>query len=156
MGKKGKPTKVKKKAAKAKKISSTKTLGKKRKLSKKEIESYREQLLDLKDDFMKKIQEITEESLRKPQNEASGDITNYSLHLADRASDTYERDFSLGLVSAERKIVAEIDEALRRIEDNEYGFCLKCGKPIAKRRLDAIPYARHGTKCQKEIEEERE
>lgn len=150
MEKKGKAAKLKKKAVKSKK-----TLGKKRKLSKKEIESYREQLLDLKDDFMKKIQEITEESLRKSQGEASGDITNYSLHLADRASDTYERDFSLGLVSSERKIVAEIDEALRRIDDDEYGFCLKCGKPIAKRRLDAIPYARHGTKCQKEIEEER-
>lgn len=151
-----------------KKCSRVKTTGKKKgcsrkpvkkkkdRFSRKELESYREKLLDLKDDLMKQIQEISEESLRKSQSEASGDITNHSLHLADRASDTYERDFHLSLVSSERRIVAQIDEALKRIEHKEYGFCARCGKPIAKQRLEAIPYARYETKCQEEIEKEQE
>lgn len=133
-------------------LKAKKSASRKERFSKKELEVYRDKLLDLKDDLMKQIHEISEESLRKSQNEASGDITKHSLHLADRASDTYERDFNLSLVSSESKIVTEIDEALKRIEHNEYGFCLKCGKPIAKKRLDAIPYARHETKCQEEIE----
>jgi DnaK suppressor protein len=157
---------MKKKKSQSKKTSKTKrtvakkttkknkSQKKKKRFLKKELESYREKLLNLKDDLTKQIQEITDESLRKSQQEASGDISAYSMHLADRASDAYERDFNLGLVSAERKEIMEIDEALKRIDDNEYGFCQMCKKPIAKRRLDAIPYARYGTKCQKKIEEE--
>ncbi|MCF7895113.1 MAG: TraR/DksA family transcriptional regulator [Candidatus Omnitrophica bacterium] len=145
----------KKKRTTAKKTTAKKKSKKKRFL-KKELGVYREKLLDLKDDLTKQIQEISDESLRKSQQEASGDISAYSLHLADRASDAYERDFNLGLISAERKTIMEIDEALKRIDDNEYGFCQMCKKPIAKRRLDAIPYARYGTKCQKKIEKDQE
>lgn len=130
------------------------TKKKKQRFLKKDLMAYREQLLDLKDDLMKQIQEISEESLRKSQQEVSGDLSAYSLHLVDRAGDSYERDFNLGLVSAERRTIMEIDEALKRIVDNEYGFCQMCKKPIAKRRLKAIPYARYGTKCQQKIEEE--
>lgn len=143
-----------KKTTAKKKTTKKKTTKKKKRFLKKELNAYREKLLDLKDDIMKQIQEISDESLRKSQQEASGDISAYSLHLADRASDSYERDFNLGLISSERRIVMEIDEALKRIDDNQYGFCQMCKKPIAKRRLDAIPYARYGTKCQQKIETE--
>jgi RNA polymerase-binding protein DksA len=145
---------AKKKRGTAKKTTAKKKTTKKKRFLKKELNAYREKLLDLKDDIMKQIQEISDESLRKSQQEASGDISAYSLHLADRASDSYERDFNLGLVSSERRIVMEIDEALKRIDENQYGFCQMCKKPIAKRRLDAIPYARYGTKCQQKIETE--
>ncbi len=149
----------KKTAAKKTKKSSSgskkqKNMSSKSRFSKKELEGYRDRLLDLKDDLIKQIQEISEESLRKSQNEASGDITTYSMHLADRASDSYERDFNLNLVSSEKRIVIEIDKALKRLELDEYGFCLSCKKPITKQRLNAIPYARYGTKCQEEIEKE--
>jgi RNA polymerase-binding protein DksA len=143
-----------KKTTAKKKTTKKKTTKKKKRFLKKELNAYREKLLDLKDDIMKQIQEVSDESLRKSQQEASGDISAYSLHLADRASDSYERDFNLGLISSERRIVMEIDEALKRIDDNQYGFCQMCKKPIAKRRLDAIPYARYGTKCQQKIETE--
>ncbi|MCF7874496.1 MAG: TraR/DksA family transcriptional regulator [Candidatus Omnitrophica bacterium] len=143
-----------KKTTAKKKTTKKKTAKKKKRFLKKELNAYREKLLDLKDDIMKQIQEISDESLRKSQQEASGDISAYSLHLADRASDSYERDFNLGLISSERRTVMEIDEALKRIDDNQYGFCQMCKKPIAKRRLDAIPYARYGTKCQQKIEKE--
>ncbi len=153
---------MKKKSSKAKAVTkkkgcSRKTIKKKKnRFLQKELESYRDKLFNLRDDLIRQVKEISEESLRKSQKEASGDITNHSLHLADRASDAYERDFNLNLVSSERRIIIEIDEALKRIEDKEYGFCLRCGKPIAKTRLNAIPYARHGTRCQEEIEKEQQ
>lgn len=125
-----------------------------KRFSQQELEGYREKLLDLKDDLMKQIQEISEESLRKSKEEVSGDITSHSMDLADKACDSYEKDFNLGLISSEKRIIAEIDEALKRIQHDEFGFCLRCHKPIAKKRLDAIPYARHETKCQEEIEKE--
>lgn len=155
MKKKGaKEKKAVKKSDTVKNTSVKESLAKKSRFSQKELEEYQESLLNLKDDLMKQIQEISEESLRKSQKEASGDIGSHSLHLADRASDAYERDFNLGLVSSEKRIVVEIDQALKRIEQNEFGFCQCCGKPITKQRLKAIPYARHRTKCQEEIEKQ--
>jgi hypothetical protein len=58
-------------------------------------------------------------------------------------SDTFEQDFTLGLMSSERKIVAEILAALKRIQDGTYGICEGTGRPIPKARLEASPWARY-------------
>ncbi|MBN3040152.1 MAG: TraR/DksA C4-type zinc finger protein [Candidatus Omnitrophica bacterium] len=127
----------------------------KKRFSKKELEFYKEKLLNLKDDIMNQISDMAKETFMKTQKEMSGDMSGYGLHIADAASDNYERDFSLDLVSSERKIVLEIDAALKRVEDGTYGVCLKSGKPISKARLNAIPYAKYSRKCQEEIEKEK-
>ena len=84
----------------------------------------------------------------------SGDISGYGIHMADVASDHYEREFNLGLVTSERRVLLDIDEALKRISEGNYGSCLMCGNNIAKRRLSAIPHARHCKKCQEKLEKE--
>ncbi len=136
--------------------SKNNTTGKKSKkrFSKKELEEYREKLLNLKDDTLRQIREISEDTLMKSQKDMSGDISGYGLHMADVASDNYERDFNLDMVSSERKIVLEIDEAIKRIDDGTYGICQMSGKPISRSRLKAIPYARYSKKCQEKIEQE--
>lgn len=126
----------------------------KRRFTKKELGLYRERLLNLKDDTLKQMREISEDTLMKTQKDMSGDISGYGLHMADVASDNYERDFNLGLVSNERRIVMEIDEALKRIDDGSYGICQMSGKPITISRLKAIPYAKHSKKCQEKIEKQ--
>ena len=123
-------------------------------LNKKDLDLYREKLLNLKDDLLSQIREQAKETFMKTQKEMSGDMSGYGLHIADAASDNYERDFSLDLVAGERKIVLEIDAALKRISEGVYGICQKSGKPIARARLDAIPYARHTKECQEELEKE--
>ena len=123
--------------------------------SKRDLDICREKLLNLKDDFLKQMKEISEDTLMKTQKDMSGDISGYGLHIADVASDNYERDFKLGLVSNERKIVMDIDEALKRIDENTYGVCHECAKPVAKSRLKAIPYAKYCKKCQEKIESEK-
>ena len=74
--------------------SKNNTTGKKSKkrFSKKELEEYREKLLNLKDDTLRQIREISEDTLMKSQKDMSGDISGYGLHMADVASDNYERD----------------------------------------------------------------
>jgi RNA polymerase-binding protein DksA len=93
-------------------------------------------------------------SLSSSQRDSSGDLSGYSFHLADAATDTYEREFAGNLVTAEQKIIFEIDGALLRIEDVTYGICGKCNKNIGKKRLEIVPYARLCRKCKEKMEGE--
>jgi DnaK suppressor protein len=61
--------------------------------------------------------------------------------IADRASAETDRSLELRTRDRERKLIAKIDAALQRLEDDEYGYCEETGEPIAVRRLDARPIA---------------
>jgi DnaK suppressor protein len=61
-----------------------------------------------------------------------------------------ELAFRLG--ERESQLIAEIDDALQRIDEGTYGECERCGKPIEERRLEAVPTARYDAACQQEIE----
>lgn len=126
----------------------------KSRFTKKELNIYKEKLLNLKEDVLSELKEISQDTLMKSQREVAGDISGYTLHMADVASDSYERDFNLSLVSGERKIIAEIDEALKRIEDRVYGICQECKRPIGKIRLKAILYAKYCRLCKEKLEKE--
>lgn len=121
-------------------------------MTKKELEFFRKLILEKKNQIWEEIDKISEDILKKSQKDASGDISGYTLHMADLATDTYDREFSLDLVSNEHKILYEVDDALKRIEEGRYGICEECSKPISKSRLKAIPYTRLCLKCQKEKE----
>ncbi len=49
-------------------------------------------------------------------------------------------------------MVADIDQALLRIEEGSYGICVRCGRPINERRLEAMPTARYDAECQAAVE----
>ncbi|MBN2120791.1 MAG: TraR/DksA C4-type zinc finger protein [Candidatus Omnitrophica bacterium] len=127
-----------------------------KKLLKKELNVYREELLKLREEVYSEIRRISEDVLMKTQTEASGDISSHTFHLADAASDNFERDFSLGLASNEMEIIRQIDLALRKIDDSSYGICEACEKPIPKRRLDALPYVRNCLKCQENLDQQKQ
>lgn len=61
--------------------------------------------------------------------------------VADRASEETDRALELRTRDRQRKLVAKIDAALRRIENGEYGYCSVSGEPISLKRLDARPIA---------------
>jgi RNA polymerase-binding transcription factor DksA len=63
-------------------------------------------------------------------------------HLGDTATAMFDRELDEGLEEGAQQTLAEIDAALRRIDDGSYGVCEVCGKPIAPQRLAAIPWAR--------------
>ena len=123
-----------------------------KKLNKKDLTYFKKLILERKDEIVSEIQHISEDTLKKSQRDAAGDISGYTYHMADIATDTYDREFSMGIASNERKLVYEIDDALKKIEEGNYGICEDCKCLITKTRLKAIPYARLCLKCQEKRE----
>ena len=74
-------------------------------------------------------------------------LSNMPIHIADLGTDNSEIENILGLMDSERKILLEIYDALRRIEEGTYGICESRGEQIPKGRLNAIPWARHCVPC---------
>jgi len=124
----------------------------KKRMTKKDLTYFRKLILQRKEEIVTEIKHISEDTLKKSQRDAAGDISGYTYHMADIATDTYDREFSMGIASNERKIVYDIDDAIKRIEDGSYGTCEDCKGIIAKTRLKAIPYARLCLKCQEKRE----
>ncbi len=98
----------------------------------KQREYFRRKLLEWRDDILKETQEtilhLQEDNTPEPD-------------IADRASTETERSIELRARDRQRKLVAKIDSALRRIEEGSYGFCDETGEPITLRRLEARPIA---------------
>ncbi len=118
-------------------------------LDKKELERFKKILLKKKEEILAEIKHFEKDSLSKSQRDASGDLSAYTLHMADIATDSYDREFSLGIATnVQQRMLYAVDEALKRIEDKIYGICVACEKPIAKNRLAAIPYANLCIDCQ--------
>jgi len=72
--------------------------------------------------------------------------------IADRASEETDRALELRTRDRQRKLVAKIDAALRRIDEGEYGYCEVTGEPISLRRLDARPIATMSLEAQERHE----
>jgi DnaK suppressor protein len=124
----------------------------KKKFTKSDLKDFKKIVLKKKEELLDDLKHISDDTLRKSQKEASGDISGYTYHMADVATDNYDREFSLGLASNERKSLYELDDALKRIEEGTFGICDACKGPIAKIRLKAVPSARLCIKCQQKRE----
>lgn len=120
-----------------------------------DIRHFRDMLLEKRKELLQNVFEIEGETLRKSRLDASGDLSSMPIHMADLGTDNYEQEFSLGLMDGERRLLVEIDEALARVEDKTYGICEGTGKPIAKARLEAQPWARYSIEYARMLEEGR-
>ena len=70
----------------------------------------------------------------------------------DMSLQDVNQELAFRLGERESQTVADIDEALRRLDEGTFGTCERCGKPIDERRLDALPTARFDAACQSELE----
>ncbi|GHE85626.1 RNA polymerase-binding transcription factor DksA [Aliiroseovarius zhejiangensis] len=93
--------------------------------------------------FRRKLLAWKEELLDESRHTLEGlqDNTRNIPDIADRASEETDRALELRTRDRSRKLVAKIDQALRRIEEGEYGYCSETGEPISLKRLDARPIA---------------
>ena len=123
-----------------------------KKLTKKELNEFKKLILKRKEEVLDELKHISDDTLKKSQKEASGDISGYSFHMADVATDSYDREFSLGLASNDSQFLYSLDDALKKIEEGSFGICEDCKSNIAKTRLKAVPYARLCVKCQEKKE----
>ena len=124
------------------------------KLTKPQLKEFRQRLLQERAKVAGEIRSIVEETKKSPR-EASGDLSGYTIHMADMAADTYERELSMNLVSSEQEVLYQIDDALKRIDEGTYGICQQCNKPITLTRLKAVPYASMCITCQRQQESQK-
>ena len=114
----------------------------------KDLARFKKILQEIRKKIVGDLKHLEEDSLKTNPRDASGDLSGYSLHMADVATDNFDREFTLGLPSNEQQALNMIDRALRRIEEGTYGVCESCSKPILQKRLLAVPYAPLCIKCQ--------
>jgi DnaK suppressor protein len=114
-------------------------------MRKRERDKFQAKLLDLRKTILREIQDDMKEGR---ESEAGDGRDNYDI-----ASDERDREINLLLGDRERKKLAQIDEALQRLDDGEYGECEECGGEIATGRLDAMPFTRLCVTCQEESEQ---
>ncbi|MDD3234068.1 MAG: hypothetical protein PHG46_02210, partial [Candidatus Omnitrophica bacterium] len=82
---------------------------KKKRMLKADLAAFKKLILKKKEDIIEHIREISEETVKKSQKDASGDISSYTYHMADVATDNYDREFSMGRVSEDREFLFELD-----------------------------------------------
>lgn len=118
-------------------------------LTKKQLRYFRELLLAKRKDIIGDMSGIQAEALN---NGAGGDLSNIPTHPADIGTDNFEQEFTLGLLESERTLLAEIDEALDRVESGVYGICLGTGQAIGLPRLTARPWAKYSIEYARMLE----
>lgn len=122
-----------------------------KKTSGKKNDQFRKVLLGMKENIVHDIKNMA--AVNSADNkDKSGDVSGHSMHIADVATDMYDREFSLGLASNDRELLNRIEAALKRIVDKNFGACTVCKKPIAAARLKALPYVETCVKCQEQLE----
>ena len=124
-------------------------------MDKKDLKVFKELLLKKKAALSKGIEHIEKDALKTSQRDAAGDLSAYSLHMADMATDNYDREFSLGLADNEQKILNRINAALEKMDTNAFGLCELCDKKISKIRLKVVPYAELCVPCQEKLEKKK-
>ncbi len=112
---------------------------------------HKEKLIALRNRLLQEINSL-EGSIHTSQRESSGDVSTFSMHMADLGTDAMEREKVSMLATSETELFEQIEDALQRIEDGSYGSCEMCGVPIRKDRLDVLPFARFCLACQREAE----
>lgn len=112
-------------------------------MNERQLEYFRRKLVSWKAELMAESRD-TIEGLQ--------DSTRNIPDVADRASEETDRAIELRTRDRQRKLVAKIDAALRRIEEGEYGYCDVTGEPISLKRLDARPIATMSLEAQERHE----
>ncbi len=121
-------------------------------LSKDQVKQFRELLIEERAKVADEIKSIARDASKNPR-EASGDLSAYTVHMADMSSDTYERELAMNIASSEQQVLYQIDEALKRVDEGTYGTCQQCDRPIALSRLKAVPYTSLCINCQRDKEQ---
>ncbi len=114
-------------------------------MDKKRLEYYRKRLQTKREELLRNIARTEEEG-----RAADEDPT---VDLADKAANSYTKEFLFGQTNHDRATLQLIDEALGRIRENLFGSCAHCQEELQQKRLEAVPWARHCIACQEKQEQ---
>jgi RNA polymerase-binding transcription factor len=116
-----------------------------------DTDHFREQLLDERKRVVAALQNLHDDHPGSLTDE-SGDETAFDNHILDTATETYDRELDYTLEENSEHVLADIDAALKRIDDGTYGICTSKGEQIPLERLEARPWAMLCIDCQRERE----
>jgi RNA polymerase-binding transcription factor len=108
---------------------------------KRELTEIKKRLQEEREELQRQAAEIEESSFGGGQSELSGDLASFDEEFADAGTATFEREKDLSLTNNIRDLTEKIDHAMELIDQGTYGLCERCGKPIEKARIKALPYA---------------
>ncbi|HLE63117.1 MAG TPA: TraR/DksA C4-type zinc finger protein [Pyrinomonadaceae bacterium] len=109
-------------------------------MDKRKMRSFRDRLLDRREGLVGQVQ-AAELYSRERDAEATQDP-------ADMAANAYTKELLVSMSDNDRQLLNSVDEALVRIEDGDYGKCVRCSAALPEKRLEAVPWARHCIRCQ--------
>jgi RNA polymerase-binding transcription factor DksA len=119
-----------------------------------DLKHFEQRLLQERAKIMKEMGHLENTLLKVNPRDSAGDLSGYSFHMADAGTDSMEREKAFDIASKEGRLLMEIDDALRRLYSGAYGICEASGKPIARARLEALPWARLSIEEQAKWEKE--
>jgi len=114
-------------------------------MDKKRLEYYKKKLMAKHEELLRNIARTEEEG-----RQADDDPT---VDLADKAANSYTKEFLFGQTNHDRFLLQLVDEALERIKENSFGLCVNCQEEMQQKRLEAVPWARHCLVCQEKQEQ---
>jgi DnaK suppressor protein len=114
-------------------------------MDKKRLEYYKKKLTTRREELLKTIARTEEEG-----RTADDDPT---VDLADKAANSYTKEFLFGLTNVDRNLLSLVDGALVRIKAGTYGICVECEEELQQKRLEAVPWARHCVSCAEKHEQ---
>ncbi len=108
-------------------------------------------------DIFKKRLEDRQRELRHTVSRTAQDGREADLEsaqdVADRAAQSYNKEFLFHQSNNERQLLQMVEEALDRIREGTFGECVSCGSEINPKRLEAVPWTRHCIECQEKLEQ---
>lgn len=107
--------------------------------SKKELDDLRERLVAEREELQAQLTTIVEQSFANSQSDISGEVS-FDEENADAGTFTFERERDLSIENNVRDLLGKVERALGRMDEGTFGLCSRCGKPIEKARLKALPY----------------
>jgi DnaK suppressor protein len=113
-----------------------------------ELEQIRVELNAQRETFARELAELEAGTFNQSQSDLSGEVS-FDEESADAGTFTFERERDLSLGNNLRDLLDKVDSALRRIKAGTYGSCERCGRPIDKARLRALPYSVLCIDCKK-------
>src|SRR5690349_17249255 len=120
-------------------------------MKKTEAKEFKKLLLGMRSRLRGDVNALAEGALRKTRSEASGDLSSMPIHMADMGTDAFEQEFTLSLMEHDGSALEQIEAALVRIEDGNYGVCVECEAKIPRARLEVLPFTPHCVKCAEKV-----
>jgi len=116
-------------------------------LRKRDLEELRKALEAERQRLIAQLAALDESASLKGPSDVNKEVPGYSIHLAEYATDNQVVETTLAQRALQAERLAEIEQALQRINQPGYGICQHCGKPIGLERLKVKPFAAYCVPC---------